>query len=144
MDENFKTIEFIKSTHSDFPNFKSFNELRFLNMNTNMLRYAEAKKHNLYYHKKAYIKSNGTVYNAPFSEEIHGNIFKQSILSIIKTVSFQKHWNITKDLIKVCCDCQYRYACVDGRIPQKSKSAKTYYFNNECKYNPYENSFNEN
>lgn len=40
-------IEFVKASYSDFPHFKELNDLRFLNMNPNILKFSEAQKYNL-------------------------------------------------------------------------------------------------
>jgi len=142
--EEFNHIEFVKLKYNDFPYFKSLNDLRFLSMNPNIIKFAEAQKHNLYYHKKAYIESNGNVYNAPSTKEVHGNIFNQSILNIINNHNFQKYWKINKEMIDVCKDCEFRYSCIDNREPKKNKKTNNYFFTDECKYNPYKSIFNEN
>lgn len=140
--KEFEHIEFILSKQCDFPYFKNLNDLRFLSMNPNIIRYSEALKNNLYYHKKAYIESNGSVYNAPILKQKYGNIFSHSILYILDQSEFQQYWNITKDMIDVCMDCEFRYTCVDNRVPKKNKGS--YYFTDNCNYNPYNNTFNEN
>ena len=76
-------------------------------------------------------------------EEVQGNIFSQSILEILNTPKFQQYWDITKDMIDVCKDCEFRYTCVDSRVPQKNGETNNYCFTDKCKYNPYNNTFNE-
>jgi radical SAM protein with 4Fe4S-binding SPASM domain len=49
---------------------------------------------------------------------------------------FTKLWNIKKDDTKVCKDCEYRYMCVDDRIPIKISETE-YKYSTECGYNPY-------
>ncbi len=66
--------------------------------------------------------------------ENYGSINKISIEEIIKTENFKKFDKITKDQIKVCKDCEFRYICTDCRVFVEgnihSKPLK-------CNYNPY-------
>jgi hypothetical protein len=55
-------------------------------------------------------------------------------LSIDK--KFTKFWNIKKDNTEICKDCEFRYMCVDDRIPIQI-SETDYKYSTECGYNPY-------
>ena len=55
---------------------------------------------------------------------------------IITSNEFQKFWNVHKDVCDVCKDCEFKYMCVDNRIPQK-KNEKEWFHTTECNYNPY-------
>ena len=46
-------------------------------------------------------------------------------------------WRITKDQIRVCQDCEYRYMCMDRRIPEPVPNGDDYYHQSSCGYNPY-------
>ncbi len=129
-------VEVIYINESDFPVFKSLNELRFQNFQPNIISYSEALNHNLYYNKKAYIAPNGDVLQSPFTSKTFGNIDTKSLLSIISNETFQEYWNIPKDKIEVCKDCEFRYVCNDGRIPLK-QGKDSYYFEKSCTYDPY-------
>lgn len=65
------------------------------------------------------------------------NVFTHSIEEILKEYLQKEVWNISRDLIKVCCDCEYRYVCKDCR-PISMENGKVYERGNTCKYNPYE------
>jgi len=59
---------------------------------------------------------------------------------------FKKYWKVTKDIIEVCKDCEFRHVCTDCRAyTERTK------FNNgidlskplKCGYNPYSNKWTE-
>lgn len=131
-------IEFIKFKGGDFPNLLELNDLRLISLNPNIVRYSEAQNYNTYYRGKMYIASDGYIYNSPQSFEALGNIYNSDLSELYSHSEMKKFWNITKDEIEVCKDCEFRYSCVDGRIP-KVRSENLYYFETECKYNPYTN-----
>jgi len=66
-----------------------------------------------------------------------GNIKDITLAEAIEKPDFKKYWNINKDKIHVCKDCEFRYICTDYRAYVKdpkdilSKPLK-------CSYNPYE------
>ncbi len=129
-------VEYIEA--SDFPVFESLNESRFKHFQPNIISYSEAQNHNIYYNKKAYINPNGDILQSPFTDKVFGNIATESLISTISNQTFQEYWNIPKDQIEVCQDCEFRYVCNDGRIPLK-RNDKMYYFEESCTYNPYKN-----
>ena len=99
--------------------------------------YCESQKHNLYFNRKLYIDNSGNFKNGVECTTIVANINKEPLIeNVINSISFQKLWKINKDKIDVCKDCEFRYMCVDNRIPLKRKDG-TYYFDQECSYNPY-------
>jgi radical SAM protein with 4Fe4S-binding SPASM domain len=57
-------------------------------------------------------------------------------IDVVNRTDFTKFWNISKDQISVCQDCEFRYVCQDCRAftldnNLYSKPAK-------CTYNPYQ------
>jgi SPASM domain peptide maturase of grasp-with-spasm system len=108
--------------------------------NVNITLYTEAQKHNTYFNRKLYIGVNGEIKNAPESIEVFGNIDtlnnQNELLNIINTKEFQKYWYVHKDLIDVCKHCEYRYMCIDNRLPIK-RNEKEWYMETECNFNPY-------
>ncbi len=129
-------VEYIEE--SDFPVFKNLNELRFKYFQPNIISYSEAQNHNIYYNKKAYINPKGGIQQSPFTDKVFGNVNTKSLLSVISNQTFQEYWDISKDNIEVCKDCEFRYVCNDGRIPLK-RDNKMYYFAESCTYDPYKN-----
>lgn len=111
----------------------------------NMPMFTEAQNHNVYYNRKVYITASGEIYNAPEYKKSFGNIKDKSFTSlkeIVQQEEFQKYWFVSKDKIKVCQDCEYRYMCIDNRLPkqdagQNSEQEETWAFDTDCVYNPY-------
>ena len=73
----------------------------------------ESQFHNAFYYKKIALDSNGAIKNYLASEMSFGSINSVNIVELIKTETFQKLWNVTKDKIKNCKNCEFRYICFD-------------------------------
>ena len=99
--------------------------------------FIESLHYNNYLNRKIYIDFEGNIRNAPEQEHTFGNVNKDNIADIVDTKSFKCFWEIHKDVILVCRDCEYRYMCVDNRIPLKEPDTEIWYFNSPCAYNPY-------
>jgi len=97
--------------------------------------YLEALKYNVYYNKKMFVDEVGNISNQ-YNGESYGNINNFVLANVIND-KFKKNWSISKDVIEVCKDCEFRYMCLDSRIPLKLKDDK-YKYLSECNYNPYE------
>ena len=108
--------------------------------NVNITLFTEAQKHNTYFNRKLHIGVNGEIKNAQENTEVFGNINSlnspNELLNIISKKEFQKYWYVHKDLIDVCKQCEYRYMCVDNRVPLK-RNEREWYMEMECNYNPY-------
>jgi SPASM domain peptide maturase of grasp-with-spasm system len=101
--------------------------------------FTEAQKHHTYFNRKIYIAANGDIKNAPECEEIIGNINTHSIKELIEAIqkeANQKYWYVSKDKCDVCKYCEFRYMCMDNRIPYQRKNGE-WYHKDECNYNPY-------
>ena len=102
--------------------------------------FVESKKYHTYFNRKMFIHKNGEISNAPESSEIYGKIdsFKtqEQLLDLVQSSAFQKLWHVKKESTDVCCDCEYRYMCVDNRIPL-CRGNNEWYHEIECNYNPY-------
>lgn len=106
----------------------------------NISVYTEAQKYHAYFNKKMHINYNGEIKNSHNSTITFGNINNQetvnNILDLINSRSFQEFWGVTKDKCDICKFCEYRYMCLDDRIPsQRNKSE--WYHSQECNYNPF-------
>jgi hypothetical protein len=69
-------------------------------------------------------------------EHVYGNIRDTSLLEVVMYKNFCSLWNITKDKIDVCKDCEFRYACEDCRHHIKDKQ-NICSQPSKCQYNPY-------
>ena len=98
--------------------------------------YIEAQQHNTCLNRKISIDVNGEIKNCPSMEKSYGNIKDTTLAEAIEKPGFKDLWDINKDKIHVCKDCEFRYICTDCRAyienPEDifSKPLK-------CGYNPY-------
>lgn len=114
-------------------------ELKYFN--TNLPKVLEAINHNSCLYKKMGIDRNGTIKNCPLMVESFGNIHNHSLEEAIAQPDFKKYWDLTKDNIEVCRDCEFRYVCTDCRAytenAEKSKESLNVSKPLKCGYNPY-------
>lgn len=125
-----KALIFVKDSYKDLQcGHISFDKFRI-----NTAFYFESKKFNSCLYQKVAIDRNGNIKNCLFSDKVYGNVELNSIKSIITTKEFQELWNVTKDSVSVCKECEFRYVCPDCRFftIDGEPLAKPKY----CKYNP--------
>ncbi|MDR2836511.1 MAG: grasp-with-spasm system SPASM domain peptide maturase [Bacteroidales bacterium] len=103
----------------------------------NRLFFYESLHKNNCLNGKICIDKNGNVKNCLYIDEIFGNIKKNSIKSIIDNTKFCNLWDLSKDKIEICKDCEFRYMCFDCRflLSDKANTISKPLF---CNYNPYE------
>ncbi|UOU97261.1 grasp-with-spasm system SPASM domain peptide maturase [Chryseobacterium daecheongense] len=98
--------------------------------------YTESLAHNSCLNRKISIDTEGNIKNCPSMKESYGNISNTSLEEALQKQGFKKYWNITKDQITKCKDCEFRYVCTDCRAylddPDNPYSAPL-----KCGYNPY-------
>lgn len=97
--------------------------------------FAEAKHFNSCLHRKISIDSAGQLRNCPSLPETFGAAEARDWKKVMAMPDFQSRWSITKDQVKVCQDCEFRYVCTDCRAFTENnhplgKPAK-------CGYDPY-------
>lgn len=109
--------------------------------NTNLPKVLEAVNHNSCLHKKISIDFEGNIKNCPSMSHSFGNIKDTSLEEALEHSDFKKYWNLTKDDVEVCKDCEFRYICTDCRAYTERN-----HFNQDgldiskplkCGYNPY-------
>jgi SPASM domain peptide maturase of grasp-with-spasm system len=114
-------------------------ELKYFN--TNLPKVLEAMNHNSCLYKKIGIDRNGNIKNCPLMIESFGNICNQSLEEAIAQPDFKKYWDLTKDNIEICKDCEFRYVCTDCRAytenTAKNKKGVDISKPLKCGYNPY-------
>lgn len=99
--------------------------------------FIESKKFNSCLNHKISVDVSGEIKNCPSMKDSYGNIQTTTLQEAIDKTGFKDIWNINKDKIEVCKDCEFRYICQDCRAyiqdPNNiySKPAK-------CSYDPYE------
>lgn len=104
--------------------------------------YMESVNHNSCLNRKIAIDAKGEIRNCPGMQESFGNIRDTTLAEAIHKPGFKKYWNITKDHITKCKDCEFRHICTDCRayldMPEDVLSAPL-----KCGYNPYTNEWEE-
>ena len=101
-----------------------------------------SQSHNSCLFKKLHIQLDGSLKNCPSMKESFGNIQDITLIEVLEEPSFKKYWNVHKDKINVCKDCEFRYICTDCRAyvkePQDMFSQPL-----KCGYNPYSGEWSE-
>lgn len=104
--------------------------------------FTESHQFNSCLNKKIAIDLNGSIKNCPSMLQDFGNIKNTSLEDVVNNKDFRKHWTITKDQIKGCKNCEFRYICTDCRAYTEnpndifSKPLK-------CGYDPQTNTWSE-
>lgn len=102
----------------------------------NIPTYTESLKNNTCLNRKISIDVNGNIKNCPSMPDSFGNISDTSLQEAIDKPKFKQYWNLTKDDIMVCKDCEFRHVCTDCRAylenPEEDRSKPL-----KCGYNPY-------
>lgn len=102
----------------------------------NNLLYYESLNHNSCLNKKISVDINGNIKNCPSMEKNYGNIIDTTLSEVLLNDDFTKYWNIKKDNIVKCRDCEFRHMCIDCRAyiddPGDVYSAPL-----KCGYDPY-------
>lgn len=117
------------------------------NVNLNRDFHLESLNFNTCLHRKISIDQEGNIKNCPSMPQSFGNIKDTTLEEALNHKDFKKYWNLTKDSIEVCKDCEFRYICTDCRAYTErthtneegldiSKPLK-------CGYNPYTGEWEE-
>ncbi len=103
----------------------------------NIPAFTESKCFNSCLNRKVSIDTHGNIKNCPSMEKTYGNIKACSLYEILnETSGFKQIWDVSKDKIDVCKDCEYRYICIDCRAYLKEQK-NIYSQPLKCNYNPY-------
>lgn len=106
----------------------------------NIAAYMEARLFNSCLNRKVGIDVDGRIKNCPSQEQHFGKIGETPLLYICLEEQFQHLWNIKKDDVAVCRDCEFRYICSDCRIFTENM-ADQYSKPMKCNYDPYTNNW---
>jgi len=109
---------------------------------SNIKFFTESLHHNSCFNRKISIDAEGNIKNCPSMAESFGNIRDTTLAEAIEKPGFKKYWNINKDQIAVCKDCEFRYICTDCRAYVEDPSdilSKPL----KCGYNPYTGEWSE-
>jgi SPASM domain peptide maturase of grasp-with-spasm system len=87
--------------------------------------------------KKISIDVNGYFKNCPSINGTYGHVSDTKINEVIIKKEFKNLWQINKDQIAICQDCEFRYMCSDCRAYIKDNS-DIYSKPSKCTYDPYQ------
>lgn len=95
-------------------------------------------KKNSCWYGKLVISEDGSLFPCVFARnEILGNIKETNVKKLLESKKLSQLWNLNMDKIKICSDCEFRYACIDCRPLAYSEKKDLYEKNPRCLYNPY-------
>lgn len=78
--------------------------------------FSESINFNNCLNRKISINTKGEILNCPsMLNTNYGNIAENSLTSVIENSDFRRFWNIRKDDITGCSECEFRYMCIDCR-----------------------------
>jgi SPASM domain peptide maturase of grasp-with-spasm system len=109
---------------------------------SNIKLFSESQHHNTCLNKKISIDKEGNIRNCPSMPQNYGNIKDTSLEEALNQPNFKKYWNINKDQIEVCKDCEFRHICTDCRAYIEEPD-NIYSKPLKCGYNPYTNEWSE-
>ncbi|MBK1894830.1 grasp-with-spasm system SPASM domain peptide maturase [Chryseobacterium paridis] len=117
------------------------------NMNSSRSFYYESIHCNSCLNKKISIDTNGNIRNCPSMSQNFGNIKDTTLEGALEHPDFKKYWNLTKDHIEVCRDCEFRYMCTDCRAYTERTHTNSEGLDTskplKCGYNPYTSEWEE-
>ncbi len=102
----------------------------------NIPHFSEAQQHNTCLNRKISIDVNGEIKNCPSMNKSFGNIKNTTLQQALEKSAFKDVWNINKDKIAVCKDCEFRKICTDCRAYTESPN-DVYSKPLKCGYDPY-------
>lgn len=112
------------------------------NFSNNMEFFSEAKQHNTCLNRKVTIDAAGEIKNCPSMTKSYGNILDTTIGQAVNKAGFKDLWDITKDEIAICKDCEFRNVCTDCRAYLQNPG-DLYSKPLKCGYNPYTNKWED-
>ncbi len=98
--------------------------------------FCESQQFNTCLNRKICIDAEGSIKNCPSLQQNFGNIKDTTLEEALQKGGFKNLWEISKDKIDVCKDCEYRYFCSDCRCFIKDPE-NIYSQPAKCTYNPY-------
>ncbi len=102
----------------------------------NIPHFTESISHNSCLNRKVSLDEFGNIKNCPSSIKNYGHISNVFVFDVVMNNKFREMWEINKNQIDVCKDCEFRNICTDCRIfisDEKNLYSKPL----KCKYNPY-------
>jgi radical SAM protein with 4Fe4S-binding SPASM domain len=125
-------------------NFRTCMEMSNVDGNFNRVNqtfYLFNRRYNSCWGTKIAITSDGIIRPCIYSEIDIGNYETLSIDQVLEKL--KPYWELTKDKIEKCKDCELRHICFDCREIARKSSGDLKSVNPQCKYNPYKGTWGE-
>ncbi len=107
----------------------------------NQEEYLLQKRYNSCWRFKVAVTKNLEVKPCIYSEIVIGQLGEESLSTLL--AKFKNYWNLSKDKVEVCKDCELKYICFDCRELAYRKSKTLSGTNLNCCYNPYTGEWKE-
>lgn len=98
----------------------------------NVKNFYLSQNKNTYYSNRLFLRDGYFYEDIFFKKKL---IKVSNSLNLTSLIDKTENKYIPKDKIEVCKSCEYRYNCVDERIP--IKKGQSFFYFNECVYNPF-------
>jgi len=102
----------------------------------NIHSFTESQKFNSCLNRKISVDQRGEIRNCPAMGQSFGNVIDTSLQSAVIRRDFQEVWEVNKDQIEICKDCEFRYICTDCRALIRDHSNR-YSKPSKCTYDPF-------
>lgn len=103
--------------------------------------YTESQNHNTCLNRKISVDTYGEIRNCPSMFNSFGNVNTTLLKDALMDEKFKEFWNLTKDQIDVCKECEFRHICMDCRAHRLSNNI--FSKPSRCSYDPYKKKWNE-
>ena len=98
--------------------------------------FAEAQQFNTCLNRKISVDARGRIRNCPALPAAFGHVSDTPLADALDRPGFTEYWDVSKDDVDVCRDCEFRYVCTDCRAftadPDDPYSKPV-----GCSYDPY-------
>jgi radical SAM protein with 4Fe4S-binding SPASM domain len=105
---------------------------------TNRHAFQFNRRHNSCWAGKLAVTASGEVIPCIFARDlVIGNCLTKGLASVMHNKRLKEFWELTKDQVTICRDCEYRYACHDCRPLAYAQGGDLYAKSPRCLYDPY-------
>ena len=113
---------------------------------SNIKLFSESQHYNTCLNRKISVDKDGNIKNCPSLPQSFGNIKDTTLMEALDHPNFKNYWNVTKDSIEICKDCEFRHICTDCRAYTERSHFKDEIDLSKplkCGYNPYTNEWSD-
>ena len=98
--------------------------------------FTEALAYNSCLNRKLAVDRRGEIRNCPALPRSFGNVADTSLHAAVLHRDFRELWEVNKDQVETCRDCEFRYVCTDCRAFVRDPGDR-YSKPSKCTYDPY-------